>query len=146
MARFKLHMPIQVDYDLIAIVSPLRNYRLAFFINRRLAMDFVRKSDLSLDLAKQQVSAYFPKYYFYEPLNKTHYYLLNNLAAASSVRMLPELKQADYLFMLKGNRTGKLKKEIVKQVYQITNVQACFEVKVDQLHSKQNLIFDDEKI
>lgn len=144
MARFKLDVPLEVDYELIAIASALPNYRLAFFLNKSLGLDLVRKNDLRLDLVKKQVVAYFPKFYFYNPLDKIHFYLVNNLGAASSTRLIPELKQIDYLLLMKGESTDAWKDQIVKDVRAIHNVQTCFEVDPQQLYSKQNLIFDDE--
>jgi hypothetical protein len=146
MAKFKLDIPIDIDYDLIAIVSSLRNYRLAFLVNKGPGLDFARSDDLPLDLPRQKRIAYFPRFYYYEPLDKTHYYLVNNFAASSSSRMIPELRQVDFLLLLKGNRTEAVMQNIVAGVSKITNVQTCFEVKVDQLYSKHNLIFDDETV
>ena len=56
-------------------------------------------------------------------------------------RLVWELKKCDYLFLIKGNLSDDYKPMVVKKIAEIKNVLATYEIEVEALKSKENLVF-----
>lgn len=141
---------LQIDYDyefgLLAIVTPMRDYRLCYFINKYSPLELIRRDDLSVTDIKKRTASYFSIYSYSDLLDHADFYLVNNKNPVSNKLLLPELRQIDYLFKVVGNAFEEKKKWLNRELNLIPQIQTCFEVDINSINSKQNLIFDDEDV
>lgn len=144
LGKLVLDTEFEYDFDLIALVSPVKDYRLCWLINKHLNIDLCRNEDLEINLTREKKLAYFSLYSYYDNLDKLSVFLLNN--KFNNDYLLPELKQADFLLMIKGGLADIEKDRYVSAIKAIPVVQTLFEINPYSLKSKQNLIFDESDI
>src|SRR5206468_12878430 len=79
MAVHKLHLDdlYDDDYDLIAIHSPLEDYRLAYFLNQRLPI-LLNKSKNSIEVTTKDGETFFSKFIFDDETNDMQWSLVQN--------------------------------------------------------------------
>ena len=144
MAKFLLEAEFDYDFDLLGLVSPLRDYRLCWLINKKLNVDFHRRNDLEINLIQQQKLTYFSIYSYYDSLDKASFFILNN--KNNNDLLIPEMKQVDYFFMTKGNIALQERDRLLISLKEVQAIQTLFEVNPLSLKSRQNLIFDESDI
>lgn len=134
-------LKIEYDYDflLFAIVSSAKDYRLCWHLNQLFEFNFTKQKDLEINLPKKKRLAYFSNYLFLDEANLCEYYLIGNKFSGGN--FIPELKEADFLFLLKGEHGSLNKSDFLEKIKSLPVVQTVFEVNVKKLKSKQNLIF-----
>lgn len=49
MKKAKLHVEPTFDFELLGIVSPIRDYRMAWLVNKELDLNLVKADDLELE-------------------------------------------------------------------------------------------------
>ena len=99
MGTTKITYKPSVNYNVIAIASVLKDYRISFFINQELHLNFERVDDL-LSEAKSKVKASsFAKYYYLDEKSDFEYFLVQN--KRQGALYLKSLKNFDYLFVVK---------------------------------------------
>ncbi len=127
-----------IDFLLIGIASHSKDYKLCYDINKHMNFDFCRTStDYTLTLKGK--NATFPMFEFIDEENVLEFYLLAN--KSKSNYLLKELKNIDYLFMIKGNIDFIDIHTYVTQIKELSSVLTAFPVEVEQLKSKEYLIF-----
>ena len=102
-------------------------------------MDFVKKDDLRVELVKQHEISFFSFYEYEEEENFNVHYIISN--SGTSGALLPEHKNLDYFWMIKGLFTKTNMKELLAGIAKAETVITCLEINVLKLKSKQNLIF-----
>lgn len=147
-----------VDYILIAIHSRLEDYRLAYFLNKYLNIQLVRRRQ---DLDYNYFSAAYSIFEWVDAKHLVTYNLVSNICKreedslqssgslfaaqekiVKSYNLVPELKNVDYLFKITKEDLQISEKLIVNKIQQIPQVITTYTVNVDQLKSKDNLIFN----
>jgi len=135
----KLSIEDDYDFSLVGISSHSKDYRLCWSLNTALGTNFTKLDDLRVELIKSHEVSFFSFYEFEDEENfATHYILANN---GSSGFLLPEHKNLDYFWMIKGSITSKNKNDLLKKLSSIDSIITCVEIDVSNLKSKQNLIF-----
>lgn len=139
MAKFELEVEHDYEFFLLGIASHLPDYRLCWSINRALELELTRSEKPIRILQKDKVTYdAFDVFCFVNPENNIEYFLIDNIK--DGIRLLPELKQADYLFMIReGNMT--LHSEIKTKISEIAQVLTTFPIVVHDLKSKEKLLF-----
>ena len=140
MSRHTLHVDFDYDFKLISIVSSLRDYRLCWQINRTLRLDLSKKNDLEVTDVKKRQQAHFSLFSHEDEINFLQYFFIGN--KASGAYFIPELKQVDYLLMIRGDAADTEKQDILQQLKNLRGMEAVFETDAETLRSKQNLIFE----
>lgn len=162
MAIHKLHLDdfFETDYELIAIHCTLEDYRLAYLLNRQLAVLFSKCREY-VSVSTKEGEAFFSKFTYEDSYNDILWTLIQNrneitasvqnseqnlfldmdFEIETSVFLLPELKKADYLLKVENNHDTVELSEIVKKINSIDQVAAVYEVETDKIKSKHNLIF-----
>lgn len=140
MSKHRLHVDFDFEFSLICIISSLKDYRLCWAINRLLNIALVRQEDFKVTNEKKQVEAYFNLFQYADEINCLQYSLLANKSAG--VYLLPELKRADYLLMLRGDESENAKTESLQQLKNLAGVEALFAVNPAELRSKENLLLE----
>ena len=140
MKKAKLHVEPTFDFELLGIVSPIREYRMAWLVNQELDLNLVKADDLELEFLnaeKLEIAQYF--------LSLPHGFiqLLKNKAINSTQQLaylIPELKNLDY-FLLVQDETEELDLiNFVKKLSQNPLVQSIVRIDISKLKSKENLL------
>lgn len=147
-----------IDYDLIAIHTSLDDYRLAYFLNQKLPILLSKSSDF-LEFKTLNGIAYFSKYSYLDKDTEEEWTLIENKdelleinydttinlfsqkkeKITSNVYFLPEMKKVNYF--LKIENTHLRLDEILSHVKSISPISTAYFVEVENLKSKNNLIF-----
>lgn len=142
MGKRTLYLEPEFDYDfeLLSIVSPIRDYRLCWYINKALKIDFARQDEIQIRYPKKSKYGYFDLYFYDDELNWLQYYFINNRSLGE--HLIPEMKQVDHFLMVKGGNAEMEMPGIIERLKKIDHIQAMLQVDPSQLRSKQNLILE----
>lgn len=135
----KLTLEIEEDYDfeLIGICSHAKDYRLSWELNQQLKFDLVKDENLELTVKGEKQNYSF--FSFIDDENLIEYYLINN--RSESGVLIPEEKRSDYFLLIKGVlREGQVE-DLIREITAIKNVLTTYEIEVEHLKSKNNLLF-----
>lgn len=141
LARRKLKIDPEFNFILIGIATPLQDYRMAWFINNMLFKQLAKTNDLIMADPINMVQAAYGHFFYDEELTKSAFHLLQNKQGANY--LIPELKELDYLLIIKGEYYIPRKNEILKKIRGIEQILAVALVEPTTLKSKNNLIFED---
>ena len=139
------------SFDLIALHSDMECYALAYHINKAAQVLLVRAiKDLEIGTLS------YPMFEYNDEVNEEDWYLVRNVvqeeesdqsqglfANSTTVKtnyLLEERKQINYLLKLYPEDSVDLEKTI-KAIRSIAKVSMAYQVNVDDLKSKRNLIF-----
>ena len=140
MKKAKLQIEPTFDFELLGIVSPIREYRMAWLVNQELELNLVKADDLELEFLNAEklvIAQYF--------LSLPHGFiqLLKNKALNSSQQLaylIPELKNLDY-FLLVQDETEQLDlSNFMEKLSRNPLVQSIVRIDISKLKSKENLL------
>ncbi|HEU4495604.1 MAG TPA: IPExxxVDY family protein [Flavobacterium sp.] len=149
----------EVDYELVAIHTPLEDFRLAFFINQQLPIILSRSSD-GIGIKTREGEATFSRFGFEDASNGIYWSLIQNKAEiisknkslkqnlflnedveiATKIYLLPELKKADYFLKIENSSKAHAE-ETIRKLKDIDWISTLYKVNPDTIKSKNNLIF-----
>lgn len=136
MSRFTLDLEVDYPYILLGINTSLKGYRLAWNLNTALGIDLQRAPSLEAYVAKNEREDFIFFSTFVED-QKIHYRLVENRTGAHL--FIPEHPRADYLLLV--DTSPELQAEVlIAGIRQINTVSAVFEIDIQRLKSKQNLL------
>jgi len=136
--RFTLKYELDLDFVLVAITSSLKDYTLAFKINRQISHDFARMEDLSVPNASSGHS-FFSRYFYQLPESETDLFLLANKGTEGY--LIPEMKNVDYFILIRNFIDQEDLDHMLGGINRIPEVVVAAEVDPGKLKSKENLIF-----
>ena len=140
MKKAKLLIEHTYDFELLGLVSPVKDYKMAWLINRDLDLNLIKSDDLLLEfmtLPSLKISQYF--------LSLPHGFvqLLRNKALNSTNQvsyLIPELKSMDY-FLLVQDETFQISiNTFANQLAENRYIQNVMKLDVSKLKSKENLL------
>ncbi|SFB44017.1 IPExxxVDY family protein [Algoriphagus aquimarinus] len=140
MKKAKLLIEHTYDFELLGLVSPVKDYKMAWLINRDLDLNLIKFDDLELEfmtLPSLKISQYF--------LSLPHGFvqLLKNKALNSTNQvsyLIPELKTMDY-FLLVQDETFQISiNTFANQLAKNRYIQNVMKLDVTKLKSKENLL------
>jgi RIO-like serine/threonine protein kinase len=137
--RTTLKYELDLDFVLVAITAPLKDYRLCFKINRELQTDLSRQGDLQLHFNNREEAFYFSKYFYLQPHSETEFTLLAN--KGSEGFLIPEMKTVDYFLLIHNYIDREELRQVIGGLNRIAEVQVAVELDPRKLKSKENLIF-----
>lgn len=146
------------SFSLFAIHCRLEDYRLAYLLNKYLQLNLQRKEhdldynyfdasfsifewenekidrvwNLVSNICKKEEAA----------LQSSGFLFDNQTSVTRTVNLLPELKTVDYLIKVSNEDRHFNEKLILNQIQTIPQVITAYSVDIDQLKSKEHLIFD----
>ena len=138
MPRTILRIEYDYDFYLLALVSPIKDYRLCWMLNRSCDLDLKKQGDLEINSHKNKKLVYFSVYK--DDINQAHYNVISNKLMGEW--LIPELKEADYFMMLRGNTSVKERESLLEKVKMDPEIQMAFEVNPTKLKSRQNLLLE----
>lgn len=140
LSKYHLRVDFDFEFNLICLISSLKDYRLCWHLNRMLNISLTRANDLELNNEKKRQVSFFNLFNYTDEINFLHYHLISN--KSSGAFLLPELKQVDYLLMLRGDAAGETAADTLQQLKSLAGIEALFEANPAELRSKQNLILE----
>lgn len=132
------------DYDFIvfALVSTIKEYKLAWHLNSITDMDFSKLDDIELTYSKEEAK-YISNYVFYTEYSCVRI-LKNKLTDKDGETigyLLPELKQFDYFLKIEGESFDEIAEDLPEKLKSLPCVQYFEKLKIENLKSKDNLLF-----
>ncbi len=142
MAKNKLNVEFSYDFVLLGIISPLKEYKLAWKINKCLEINLVKEVDVEIEFFNQ--SDLVISNFLYQTEN-SEFRLLKNKSVSSNSRanvyLLPELQSFDYVVMVSGFEDTFSIDTVKSELQAIPGVQYIKLFDVESLKSRENLIF-----
>ncbi|MXV50064.1 IPExxxVDY family protein [Pedobacter sp. HMF7647] len=128
-----------LDFILIAITAPLKDYRFCFKLNKELRIQFSRIDDLELQFGSGPEIQFFSRYYYQEPQTEVEFYLIAN--KGNEGWLIPEMKGTDYFILIRNYIDDEDREKFLGSVNKLNEVVSAVEVNPRKLKSKENLIF-----
>jgi hypothetical protein len=148
------------DYYIIAIHTSLEDYRLAYFINREIAIR-LSKNDSDIQSQVKEGETSFARFTFEDEKNDIKWNLVQNKneiegkentitqdlfsnsdsSFSSSAYLLPEYKKVDFFLKIENAEKDINITEIVSKISAIDSIKMVYNVDKDKIKSKNNLIF-----
>ncbi|WP_372752780.1 IPExxxVDY family protein [Mariniflexile sp.] len=147
----------EVECILIAIHTVLEDYRLAYLLNTHLKSNLIRKK---LDFSFGTGESTYPIFEWEDANHLTTWSLVSNICKTESLKtetinslfdteekiikttyLVPEHKAVNYFLKIDNEFNVNKEKQILKQILQIQQVATAFSIDINQLKSKDNLIF-----
>lgn len=141
------------SFILVALHSTLEDYAIAYGLNRALKAKFKRNRE-DFDLSDNRS---FPYYDWEDELNYRYWVLVSNHSSKkelvanndlfqyettySTPRLIPELKEVDYFLKIEDEDDTMDDDDIIKTLLGIPKIMAAYQVEVNKLKSRNNLIF-----
>jgi len=126
------------DYQLLAIVSTLKDYTLAFFINKQFDL-YLKKYD---DLCVSDKGESYSWFYYKQGTKYMSCFLIGN--NHSKRKLIPALKNYDFFFLIKDATDGELVQAMVAGLRNIQNVIGVFEQNMSSINGMDVLIESNE--
>lgn len=135
-----LKFEIDLDFVLIAITAPQRDYRLGYLINKHLKFNFVRIDDLMVQIyPTSEEPVPFSMFNDFWEASETDFYLIAN--RGTDGMLIPEMREADYFLMIKNYIDDTDLAEIVNGLNKIQEIVAAIKVDPKRIKSRENLLF-----
>lgn len=145
------------SYSLLAVHCRLEDYRLAYLFNKYLNLNLKRQPQ---DLDYKYFAATYPIYEWFDEESFTTWHMVSNVCkkeedslqssgslfatnekVLKTYHLLPELKNVDFLIKITNDDRYLDEKLMLEKIQSIPQVITTYTIDVDQLRSKDNLIF-----
>ena len=106
MKKHKFPLSNLQDYSALALVSPEKDYKFCFLLNKALHIKLDKAAFVHDEKAQAPGESEsndkngFPAYIYHDDYQDIDFYIIKN--KNENKYLLPQMKQADYLFLLKG--------------------------------------------
>jgi hypothetical protein len=149
----------EIDYQLIAIHSPLEDYRLAYYINQNLPIN-LQKSNGNIHISNKEGETQFTRFIFEDDKDIAWNLIQNQNDAlvatennnqglfadssnkfAAKIYLIPEFKKVDYFLKIENDEVEIDVSKIINALKKIERVSTVYPVEVEKIKSKNNLIF-----
>jgi len=140
MKKSKLQVVHEYEFDLIGLVAPVKDYKMAWLINRSLGIQMTKTKDYEVEFINSPrliISQYI--------LEKEHGFiqLLKNRAYSSldqALYLVPELKSMDYFLVLQDYTFELNINDYIEELIRNPLIQNVVRLDVAKLKSKENLL------
>jgi hypothetical protein len=136
--RTTLKYELDLDFVLVAITAPLKDYRLCFKVNKALQFDLRRLEDLELSFSSSVQTFYFSRYSYTQAHTEIQFTLLAN--KGSEGFLIPEMKKVDFFLIIQNYIDSEDLRHVIAGLNRIAEVLVAAEVDPRKLKSKENLI------
>jgi hypothetical protein len=140
MKKSKLVYEPSFDFELLGLVAPVKDYKMAWLINKVMDLNLVRNNDFLLDFISSprlEISNYFLSMPF------GFIQLLKNKALNSSQQLaylIPELRTIDYFLLIQDETEQTNSQDFIALLSQNPFIQNVVRIDVSKLKSKENLL------
>ena len=130
------------DLSIIGINSQLKDYRLAFYLNKDSDLSLNRLNDLPVFAEKENLRPEYPLFYCHQPIHRAHFFLLGNNHSVAKV--IPVYKQADFLLMVRGQLQPDNIMSLTQNIRRINGVQLVFNIDLLKVKNLEGIMSDIE--
>ena len=162
MGKHTLQVEYDYDFVLIGISSHEKDYRICWALNKQLEIELTKVDSLEIKGKKDNTPSFFSLYKYDNSEEFKEYSVLANLSESKSSEgkmltlfddettssnasknewLIPEHKQMNYFFVIKGEVDEYDVDKIAQKIQKIDLVQAVVKINANQLKTKQNLIY-----
>jgi hypothetical protein len=138
MAKSVLKVRYEYPFEVIGIVSGVKDYRLCHFINSELKMSFCKMEDLSMVMNKQGDDAFF-SYYTDISQETERFMMITN--KGSNAWFFPEIKNIDFLLIAQDPGSWFDAQEMLRKLRTLSVVSGAYPIDYEKLKSKENLLY-----
>jgi hypothetical protein len=142
MKTSKLIVEYDYDFEVLAIISSVKDYKLAWAINKSLNISLCKTNDVCFDFIKSGrllISSFiFETEYTTFSLLRNKSYEFTKIAKPY---LLPELKEYDYIIKISGVHTFLNAESTLERLKKLNIVEYIKQIDINTLKSKENLIF-----
>jgi hypothetical protein len=134
-----LKFEIDLDFVLIAVTSPLKDYRICYLINKSLNFNFTKIPDLAVEIQPGTSPVFFSRYqYNLEPTETDFYFIANK---GSDGYIIPEMRKADYFLLIKNYIDENDLDNLLANLNKIPEIVAAVKIEPKKIKSRENLLF-----
>jgi hypothetical protein len=142
MKKNKLIVDYGFDFELLGLISPVKDYKMAWAINQVLSVKLVKNQDLKIQFINDRHLII--SNYIFETENSTLRLLKNKTLEFNDPAfsyLLPEVKNFDYFIMIEDCAGTYSSSEMIQKIKKLPIIQYIAKLDTDKLKSKENLIF-----
>jgi hypothetical protein len=142
LARKKKHvlsLEIEIDFAVIGLSSHQKDFKLSWSINKHLHWQLKKEDDVLVELKSSTAKVPFTLFSFVNNELGCEFLMLEN--KHQGYQLLPEVKGADYLIIVRGAYSKELLTETIEKLKQNSLINTAFEVDENKIVNKQNLYF-----
>ncbi len=139
MKKHLLEIEYDFDFVLIGISSHEKDYRICWALNNKLGLELIKTDALEIKDKKQDEPSSFSLFVCERPDEFMEYLIIANRSEKGM--LIPEQKQMDYFFVIKGEIEEEKIQEFINKIKEINFVLTTVRIDPSVLKSKQNLIF-----
>lgn len=142
MSKNRLEVDYDFDFTLLGLNANVKPHKIAWHLNTKEGFNFVRQPELRIDFKGDKHISIVN--YLHENDYSTFRILKNRSEFnedAYHAFLLPELKQFDYLIMLENESSNFDENIFFNKIREIPFVQFAIKVDLNNLKSRDNLIF-----
>jgi hypothetical protein len=137
--RKVLKFEIDLDFVLVAITTSLKDYRICFLINKFLNFNFIKITDLSVDIFPVSKPALFSRFHCSWEATETDFYFIAN--KGSEGYLIPEMRKADYFLLIKNYIDEHDLDNLISSLNKIAEIVAAVKIDPKKIKSRENLLF-----
>ena len=142
MKKQKLTSEINFKFELIGITTSVKEYKIAWNLNKFLELDFHRQEDHQIKVNDQSYSF---TYYFDEPDPDLFLRLFSNkpvtLEKPTETKLVPESPHFDFILMREGESQSFAVKRLLEQLKEVPVIEYLAPINVTELKYKEHFIF-----
>lgn len=140
MAKKKISLQIEPEPDaiLVGICSQLRDYRLTWFLNKELGINFIKKENFHFKKSKNDEQKPFSFFYFNDKLNHREYCVVSN--QHNNSYLIPGYKAFQYILFIYGYIHPRQKESLIKKIKKIKNVLTVTELDKQKIKNSDLII------
>jgi hypothetical protein len=138
--RMRIDIDFQYGYLIVGISSQLKDYRLAYHLNKSLGIDLKRLEDLPANFEKEK--KVIPFSLFTDNLNDNFKVCILIGCNSQGVKLLPLLKHYDYIFLYEMPSVDWSPEQVVASIRKIPNVQLAKNMSLDELKGFHPILMD----
>jgi hypothetical protein len=134
-----LKFEIDLDFVLIAVTTSLKDYRICYLINKFLNFNFIKISDLQVDIQPGYGPVLFSRYHYNWEATETDFFFIAN--KGSECYLIPEMKKADYFLLIKNYIDENDQDNVISSLNKIPEILAAVKIDPKKIKSRENLLF-----
>ena len=134
-----LKFEIDLDFVLIAVTSPLKDYRICYLINKSLNFNFVKIEDLSVDIYQGSGFVLFSRYHYNWESTETDFYFIAN--KGTDGYLVPEMRKADYFVLIKNYIDEDDLDSLLSALNKMPEIVTAIKIDPKKIKSRENLLF-----
>jgi len=159
---YSIDFKYDYDFILIGICSPIKDYHICYKLNKTLNISLYRsKHDVYMDFYEGIEKGQFSLYEYYDEQYENQWYLITNkcqILCQEEIQnkgtifdgflqnekktkyLIPEDSTVDFYLQVHGVYCQKAKSQLIKNIKKINTVVNAYEIIIQDLASKENLI------